>query len=310
MDKLAEYESFSKVAASGSFTAASKSLGISASAVSKHVRSLEERLGARLLNRTTRHVALTEEGRAFFERVQGLLHDVAEAEQAVGQQSALPRGKLRVGAPMDFGRSHLAEPIARFAQAHPQLTVDVEFADRFVDLIEEGFDVMVRIGMLADSSLVARRLAPCRHVLCASPVYLREHGVPPTPQHLAGHLKIEYAYSSERSWRFETPDGPVRLNVSARHRSNNGEMIRALAVAGQGIALLPTFIVHEELRAGRLQPLLADSLVADTAIYAVYPHRKHLSAKVRVFVDFLTSHCGPRPYWDEGLFMDGRPLAE
>ena len=213
MDKLSEYESFSQVAATGSFTAAARSLGLTPSAVSKHVRALEERLGTRLLNRTTRSVSLTESGRAFWERVQSLLTDVAEAEEAVGQQSAEPRGVLRLGAPMDFGRAHLIAPIARFVADHPRLSVDVEFADRFVDPIVEGYDVLVRIGALSDSGLVARRLAPCRHLLCASPAYLEARGTPRTPRDLSDHERIDYAYAAERSWTFETAEGPLKIRV-------------------------------------------------------------------------------------------------
>jgi DNA-binding transcriptional LysR family regulator len=309
VDRLSEYESFLRVSRTGSFTSAAADLGVSASAISKQVKSLEERLGVRLLNRTTRRVALTEEGRAFSERMESIVGDIAEAESAVTASASEPRGVLRVGAPMDFGRLHLAEPIARFAASHPRLEIEIELSDRFVDLVEEGLDVIVRIGELADSSLVSRRLAPCRRVICAAPGYLDRHGRPAQVEELGSHHRIGYAYETERSWLFESAEGPVRVDVPVAHRSNNGEITSAMVVAGLGIGLLPTFIISDELRAGRLETLLADQLTSVIPIHAVYPHRKHLSAKVRAFVDHLGSHCGATPYWDEGLdFGDAFPI--
>jgi len=301
MDKFSEFKTFLEVSREGSFSRAAETLGVTPSSVSKQVRALEDRLGARLMSRTTRRVSLTDAGRAFRERIEAVVQEVDEAEQAVAQLRAEPRGALRVGAPMDFGRAHLANAIARFAAAHNALEVEVEFADRFVDVVEEGFDVVVRIAALPDSSLVARRLAPCRRLVCASPAYLDAHGRPERPEDLLGHQRVAYAYEVERSWRFETPRGAKRVAVPVRHRSNNGEFTRELLLAGEGLSLLPTFLVAEDLRRGRLEAVLPDSLRADTLIHAVYPHRKHLSSKVRRFVDHLAAYFGPRPYWDEGL---------
>ena len=305
MDRLSEFETFLQVARSGSFTTTAADLGLSASAVSKQIKSLEDRLGVRLLNRTTRSVALTDEGRAFGERIESIVGDIAEAESAVTASVAEPRGVLRVGAPMDFGRLHLAEPIAEFAASQPRLEVEIDLSDRFVDMIEEGLDVVVRIGELADSSLVSRRIAPCRLVICAAPDYLNTAGRPRRIEDLGSHRRIGYAYESDRSWRFETAKGPVRIEVPIAHRSNNGEMTRAMLLAGLGIAQLPTFLVSDELRAGRLETVLADDLTSVVPIHAVYPHRKHLSAKVRAFVDHVVDHCGKTPYWDEGLDLAG-----
>lgn len=301
MSRYEELASFARVGEVGSFTAAAADLGLTASAVSKHVRALEERLGVRLLNRTTRRVALTEPGRAFHARVSAVLDELAEAEEALASLQDAPRGTLRVGVPMDFGRAHLAAPLATFAAAHPRLAVEIEFADRYVDVVEEGFDVVVRIGALEDSSLIARRIAPCRRVLCASPAYLRAHGSPAAPEQLGAHRRIGYAYERERTLRFDGRAGPERIAMPVRHRTNNGEMARQLVLADQGIALLPTFLVADDLRAGRLVALLRDRLRADIAIHAVYPHRRHLSAKVRLLVDHLLDACGAAPYWDEGL---------
>jgi DNA-binding transcriptional LysR family regulator len=303
LDKLSEFQAFIEVAQRGSFSRAAAALGVTPSAASKQVKALEERLGARLFNRTTRRVSLTDAGRAFRERIEGVLREVEEAEQAVAELQAEPRGVLRVGAPMDFGRGHLAEPIARFASRWDDLEVQVELSDRFVDVVEEGFDVVVRIGELAESSLVARRLAPCRRVICAAPGYLNQYGRPLRPADLGAHRRIGYTYETERSWHFEAEDGRAeRVRVPVSHSSNNGELTRQLLLAGEAIALLPTFLVADDLRAGRLELLLPEATRADTGIHALYPHRKHLSAKVRHFVDSLVAHCGPMPYWDEGLF--------
>lgn len=305
MDRLSEYESFLQVSHTGSFTTAAADLGLSASAISKQVKALEERLGVRLFNRTTRRVVLTEEGRAFSERMRSIVDDIADAESAVTASVSEPQGVLRVGAPMDFGRLHLAEPIARFAASLPRLEIEIELSDRFVDLIGEGLDVVIRIGELSDSSLVSRRLAPCRRVICAAPDYLDRRGRPEHVEQLGSHRRIGYVYEAERSWLFESADGPLRVDVPVGHRSNNGEMTRAMVVAGLGIALLPTFIVSDDLRAGRLEAILPDQLSSVIPIQAVYPHRKHLSARVRAFIDHLISHCGATPYWDRELEQGG-----
>jgi DNA-binding transcriptional LysR family regulator len=301
VDRFDEYGHFIRVAHAGSFTKAADEVGLTTSALSKHVKALEARLGVRLLNRTTRRVALTESGRAFLERAELIVGEVAEAESALADLDAQPRGVLRVGAPMDFGRLHLSRAIASFMAAQPELRIEIELTDRAVDLLEDGLDVVVRIGALRDSSLVARRLGPCRRVVCASPAYLDAQGRPEQINDLTGYQRIGYAYESERSWTFETSSGPVRINVPIGHKSNNGEVTRALLLEGLGIALLPTFLVAEDLRSGRLESVLAEELESVIPIHALYPHRKHLSAKVRVFVDHLVNHCGPQPYWDEGI---------
>ncbi len=305
MDRLSEYETFLEVTRQGSFSGAARQLGVTASAVSKQVKALEERLGARLFQRTTRRVALTDAGRAFSDRATEILHDVEEAESAVAAGQSEPRGVLRVGAPMDFGRLHLARSVADFAAQHPLVSMEVELVDRFVDLVDEGLDVVVRIADMPDSSLVSRRLAPCRRVLCASPGWLADHGRPAEPDALREHGRIAYAYEAERAWTFDTPDGDrLRVDPPVAHRSNNGELTCEMVAAGLGIALLPTFLAADAVRAGRIETLFADRLRSTLSIQAVYPHRRHLSAKVRAFVDHLASHCGPQPYWDDGLDLE------
>ncbi len=297
MSHLAEIETFVEVVEAGGFRAAATRLELTASAVSKRVRGLEERLGARLLNRTTRRVAPTDVGRALFERARAILSDLEDAEAAVAELQAEPRGPLRVGAPMDFGRRHLAEPLAAFAVAHPGVSLDVELTDRFVDVVGEGFDVVVRIGALPDSSLVARRLAPCRRVLVASPTYLAARGAPSCGAELAEHDVVGYALEAARSWVIDAEPHVL----PERHRADNGEMVRALVLAGRGLALLPTFLVGDDLRDGSLVEILRGRVDADLAIHVVTPHRKLLSTKVRLLLEHLRAPLGAEPPWDRGL---------
>jgi DNA-binding transcriptional LysR family regulator len=302
MDRLGELEAFAAVAENGGFTAAARTLGRTTSSVSKQIQSLEARLGVRLLHRTTRRVSLTEIGVAFRDRVNGVLNDLDEAETAVAQLHEEPRGTLRVSVPTDFGRLHLAETLARFAKQHADIRLEVDFSDRFVDVVEEGFDIVVRIANLADSTLVARRMGPCRRVLCAAPSYLEANGYPAHPSELRGHPVIGYAYEQTRPWRFHrTEEEGITVSVEPRHRANNGEMIRSMLVSGLGIALLPTFLIADDLQVGLLETLFMDQLEADTVIWAVTLHRKLLATKVRLLLDHLVSSCGENPPWDEEL---------
>ncbi|MCP5366513.1 MAG: LysR family transcriptional regulator [Hyphomicrobiales bacterium] len=290
---------FARVVEAGSFSRAAQDLGMSKSAVSKQVARLEDRLRARLLNRTTRRIGLTEVGTAFYERCARILTEVQEAEEAVSNLQAEPRGTLRVNAPMSFGIDHLAPCLPDFMARHPDLVVDITLNDRVVDLIDEGFDVGVRITRLPDSSLVARRLAPFRSVVCAAPDYWRRHPRPAHPADLAHHNCLIYTYmQSQNAFEFDGPDGPLRVRVDGTLRANNGDVLRNAAVGGLGVYIAPTFIVGEELVAGRLEAVLHDYTRSARSIYAVYPHNRHLSAKVRVFVDFLARRFGDDPYWD------------
>jgi DNA-binding transcriptional LysR family regulator len=245
-------------------------------------------------------------GRVYYERCVQVLSDLAEADAAVGAEQATPRGTLRLNAPMSFGTMHLAAAVADFSSQYPEVTVDMALNDRIVDLVEEGYDVAVRIGRLADSSLIARRLAPCRMVACAAPSYLARHGEPRVPSDLSSHNCLGYTYmASWDEWRFEDPGGPASVRVSGSLNSNNGEALAAAARRGLGIIVQPTFIVGEDLKAGRLVRLLADRQLYEPAISAVYPHARHLSAKVRSFVDFLVTRFGDRPQWDD--WLDEKP---
>ena len=301
MDRLAAIEAFVKVAETQSFSEAARRLRTSKSAVSRNVGALETELGARLFHRTTRSLTLTEAGQGYFERASRILGDLAEANLAVSQLQAAPRGRLRVNAPMSFGFLHLAPALPDFLALYPEVAVDLIMNDRFVDLVDEGFDVAVRIGALEDSSLIARRLAPIRRVICASPAYLRERGPPLAPEDLKTHdCLCNSNIAAAREWRFVGADGkPLSINVSGRFSANNGDALRIAALGGLGIVSLPSFFVGRDLRAGKLVTVLEDFIPRDIGLHAVYPHSRHLSPKVRAFVDFLADRFGPCPYWDQ-----------
>ena len=300
MDRLAAIEAFVRVAESGSFSQAAERLRSSKSVVSRQISALEAELGARLLHRTTRALTLTEAGRSYFERATRVLADLAEANASVGQLQAAPRGRLRVNAPMSFGFLHLAPAVPDFLNRYPDVALELTMNDRFVDLVEEGFDVAVRIGKLDDSSLVARKLAPMRRAVCAAPAYLEKRGVPASPDDLKAHECLCYSnLGLSQEWRFVRPDGaPWPVDVHGRLHANNGDALRAAALRGFGLAVLPSFLVGRDFQSGALVSVLERFMPQDSAAYAVYPHARHLSPKVRAFVDFLAERFGPDPYWD------------
>ncbi|MDR3440101.1 LysR family transcriptional regulator [Telmatospirillum sp.] len=300
MDRLDSMEAFVRVAESHSFSEAARRLQLSKSVISRQVSALETQLGARLFHRTTRSLSLTEVGQAYFERCSRILSEIEEANLSVSSLQSTPRGKLRVNAPMSFGILHLAPLLPGFLDRFPDIDIDMVMNDRFVSLVDEGFDVAVRIGKLEDSSLIARQLAPARKVVCASPAYLARHGTPQTPDDLLQHCCLTYSNrTSPEEWLFVAPDGHRwSVEVTGRLRVNNGDVLREAALGDAGVIIIPSFIVGRDLQAGTLVSLLADFVPQDLAIHAVYPHNRHLSPKVRAFVDFLIEHFGPRPYWD------------
>ena len=294
---------FAEVVAAGGFSAAAGRLNLSKSAVSRRVGELEERLGVRLLNRTTRRISLTEVGRAYHERCLRILSDIEETERAVTNLQLLPRGTLKLTAPVTFGIRHLAPAVAAFLDQHPDIEIDLDLNDRYVELVEEGYDLAVRIGRLRDSALVTRRLCTSRRAVVASPDYLARHGAPKVPDDLTGHACLHYTLAPAMDqWLFRTAPGSSELKsirTKARLRTNNGDLLREAAIAGNGIAVLPTFIIGDAVRAGKLEVLLADYEGPPGAVQAVYTANRHLSAKVRAFVDFLAARFGGTPYWDE-----------
>ena len=300
MDRMTAMAVFVEVVETASFSGAAKRLGLSKSSVSTHVSQLEEHLGAQLLHRTTRRLALTEVGRAFYERCAQIVGEVEEAELEARRSHAAPQGLLKVNAPVSFGQLQLAPAIAQFLGRHPKVRIEVTLDDRVVNTIEGGFDVTVRVAPpLADSSLIARRLAPNRVVVCGSPQYLARRGVPQRPGDLANHDCLVYTYLPSRdAWRFVGPNGHESVTVAGSVSANNGDVLRLAALRGVGLVQLPTFIVGPDLARGALEPVLVSYEDRSAAIWALYSPTRHLSAKVRAFVDFLAARFGPKPEWD------------
>ncbi|RXZ44376.1 LysR family transcriptional regulator [Crenobacter cavernae] len=299
MDVLNAMRVFQAVAELGSFAAASERLNLSKGLASKTVGALEDRLGVRLLNRTTRRLSLTEAGAGYLARVASIVDAVDEAEAAAGRENLEPSGTLRVAAPVSFGLRHLSGPFAEFRRAHPKVALDVQLNDRRVDLVEEGFDVALRISRaLPESSLVARALAPIRVALCASPEYLAARGVPQTLAELALHDCLRYSLSgAPDSWVFGAA-GEIKVPVGGGVTANNGDVLVDAARRGLGLIYQPTFLVGEDLAAGRLVPLLQDVPTPTYRLYALYPHRRYLPSKVRLLIEHLAAEFGDAPYWD------------
>lgn len=300
MDRLATMEAFARVAETQSFSEAARRLRSSKSLVSRHVAALEASLGVRLFHRTTRSLTLTEEGRGYHAQVTRILAEIEEANNSVSQTRVTPRGRLKVSAPMSFGTLHLAPAVPRFLARYSEVELDLHLNDRYVDLVDEGFDLGIRVGRLAESSMVARKLCAMRMILCASPDYLQAHGTPQTPTELIRHQCLCYSTNTFMpEWRLMQLDGtPWQVEIKGHLHANNGDVLRTAALAGAGIAFLPSFIVGNDLQASTLVSILADYVPADSAIHAVYPNSRHLSPKVRAFIDFLAEHIGPRPHWD------------
>ncbi len=295
MGRYLEMQTFVAVVDAGSFAGASDALGFSRAAVSRHVGQLETRLGVRLLHRTTRRLSLTEEGEIFYTRCRELLADVEEAESEISSRSGAVSGLLRVNVPVSFGIGHLAPLWGPFRDRHPKVRLDITHSDRVADLVEEGYDLAIRIAALPSSTLISRRLATTRVVPCASPAYLAGNGTPRHPGDLKGHAIIGYSYlASGDEWQFEGPDGPVSVKTQPCIRANSGDACRAAALAHQGIALQPTFLVGEDLADGKLVELMPEYRSPELGIYAVYPTRKHVAPKVRALIDFLVERLGGR----------------
>ena len=299
MDRFLEMQTFTAVVDAGSFVKAADTQNLSKAAVSRYVVDLETRLGVRLLHRTTRRLSLTEEGQVFYARSKALLAGLDEAEAEISSRSDLASGLLRISVPVTFGILHLAPLWGLFKAQHPKVTLDITLSDRVVDLLEDGYDLAIRIGTLESSSLVSRQLSSTRLVLCASPEYLAAHGAPEHPAELAQHAVIAYSYWSGRDeWRFDGPQGRVAVSTQPCIRTNIGDTCRAAALAHQGVILQPTFLVGRDLVAGTLVELMPQYRAGELGIYAVYPTRQHVSAKVRRLIDFLAAQLAGRgPAW-------------
>lgn len=295
-----DLEIFARVVTAGNMSAAGREMGLSPAVVSKRISHLEERLGARLFQRTTRQLTLTEAGQGFYDRVVNILAGIEEAEAYVTRRNTVPRGTLRVTIPTAFGRMHIAPYLGDFLAEYPDMRLDLELSDNFIDIVGEGFDAAIRIAELEDSSLVARKLAPSHRVICASPKYLERVGEPKSLADLSKHNCLTAA--AQEVWRLQGPEGPTSIRVAGNIRTNSTEVVRESVIAGLGIALRSTWDVGQELKSGRLQIILPQYHESPrVAVYAVYPCRQFIPAKLRVFIDFLSNLYGPEPYWDKGL---------
>jgi DNA-binding transcriptional LysR family regulator len=300
MDRLTSLGVFVSAVEEGSFAAAARRFGLSAAMAGKHVSALEAELNARLLQRTTRRLSLTDTGQTFYERCKRILEVFDEARREASDSQGTARGVLRVAAPVTFGAMHLGEVVARYIEDHPQVNVEVLLGDRYVDLIDAGVDAAIRIGRLEDPELVTRRLAPCRMVMCASPAYLKRHGTPRRPADLLHAQRLAFSEAvSAGDWtlfdarnRAHVIDGPCRM------AANNTQMLLAAALAGAGIAYGPTFVFGEHLRRGELVALLPAYRAAELTIQAIYPSARRIPLKVRRFVDYLAETFGDEPPWD------------
>ncbi len=300
MDRLRAFEIFVTVVSRGSFTRAADALKTSPANVTRYVNELETHLGTRLLNRSSRKISLTESGEALYERSKSILEEVEEAESLASSASVQPRGRLRVNAPLSFGILHLAPRWPRFLAKHPDVELDVALIDRVVDIVEEGYDLAIRISRTGSSTHVARKLATSRNIVCASPAYLKRRGRPRVPGDLGEHVCIGYSYSATADeWHFlDDQDRKHVVKVSCAMHTNNGDTARAAALAGGGVTWQPTFLIGDDLREGRLVALLPGYRMSDIDVLAVYASRRHLSAKVRVMVDFLAEEFKGTPPWD------------
>ena len=300
MSELQEMRAFARTVEAAGFSAAARELNLSPSAVSKLVSRLEDRLGARLLHRTTRRVNPTEEGRAFYHRCVAILSEIQQAEEAVSELRGRVRGTLRVAAVSAFGRAHLVPLLPEFMSRFPDLRVELQLRERSVDLVDEGLDVALQFSeTVSDESLVARKLFTNRRVVCAAPAYLERYGTPRVPEDLIDHNCLTHSsFVHFNDWEFTDRDGTRMLHVGGNFEANSASSLYCAVVAGLGIARLATFLVGRDVKAGRLVPLLTEYTHDQSSLLAVYPHRRHLSQKVRAFVDFVTENFTPVPPWE------------
>ncbi len=303
MDRLRAMEVFVEVVGKNGFGRAAEALGTSPANVTRIISDLEAHLGTRLLNRSSRKMSLTESGEALYERAKAIVEDVAEVEAIASSSSATARGLLRINAPLSFGVLHLAPLWPMFMARYPEVELEVALSDRVVDIVEEGFDLAVRISRSGSTTHAARKLATSKNICCASPSYLGRHGAPGVPADLKEHTCIGYRYSvTGDEWTFRDERGhPHPVKVRCSMHSNNGDTARAAALAGLGIIWQPTFLIGNDLRAGRLVPLLPGYHLPDIDVLAVYPSRRHLNSKVRVMIDFLAEQFGELPPWEADM---------
>ncbi|MDB5841032.1 MAG: hypothetical protein JWQ23_2984 [Herminiimonas sp.] len=301
MERVVEMMTFAKVVQMKSFSAAARELATSKSLISKQISALESSLGVRLLNRTTRSMSLTESGAAFYEHCARIAHAIEEAEQTVTQLQAAPRGVLKITTPVIFASLQLAPALQTFLKRYDQVQIDLDTTDRVVDLVEEGFDLAIRITGSPHPTMVARKIASVRWATCASPAYLKRHGTPRTPQELLQHQCLVYqgVPAPHSGWRYQVGGKHVTLPVSGRCRVNSSEVMLQMALNGMGIVLFPTYVLGAHLKKGRLVQILSDfEARSDSSLYATYMPTRYMQPKVRAFIDHLIEHFGPEPDWD------------
>ncbi len=302
MGQLEDMNIFIRIVEAGGISRAADQLGLAKSAVSRRLVDLEARLGVRLLNRTTRTSSLTDIGQSYYDRAIKVVDDVAELNTITTDANTSLEGTINLAAPLSFGLSHLSPAINDFVNQHPELTINIDFSDRQVDLIEEGFDLAFRIADLKDSSLIARKISPIKHMLCASPEYFNKYGAPESPDDLKNHLLLHYSISGTNTWKLTDKKGKqYTISVNAKMIANNGDFLKDMAIAGHGIVFSPTFISWQAIATGELVPILTDYKLLQLNAYAIYPKTRYLSQRTRLLIDFLVELFGDNPYWDQDI---------
>lgn len=300
MDKVMSMRVFSAVAKNSSFSDAARKLAISKAMASKHVQYLENSLGVRLFNRTTRKLNLTDVGGAYYEKVNHILAEIDETELSISQLNSEPKGLLKIMAQPSFGAFHLLRALSQYLKKYPDVTTEIDLSNRMPDLVEDGIDIALYVGELSDSSFVARKIATARRVVCASPNYLEQNGIPLNPDELQNHNCMVYEpRSHQNEWNFINNNEKLKVNISGDIKCNDGDALRIAAIQGCGIAQLPTYIVGLDIQAGRLNVLLEDYEPERLPVYAIYNHRKYLSAKIQTFIEFMYELYQPEAYWNE-----------
>ncbi|WP_428354335.1 LysR family transcriptional regulator [Methyloprofundus sp.] len=302
MGQLEDMQVFTRVVEAGGISRAAEQMGLAKSAVSRRLSELEARLGVRLINRTTRTSNLTETGRGFYERALKIIDDIAELNALTNDVNSSLAGTINLAVPLSFGLLHLAPAIDAFIKLHPELTINIDFSDRHKNLIEEGLDLAVRIADLKDSSLIARKLSPVKTLLCASPDYLKKQGRPESHEDLKQHQLLQYNLANSSGWQLTDQQGTQHhITLAGKINANNGDFLKDMAIAGHGIAMIPTFITWKALAMGELVPLLPDYSTPQLNVYAVYPQTRYLSQRARLLIDFLVQRFGVNPYWDQPI---------
>ena len=300
MDKLVSMRVFSAVAKNGSFSVAAKKLSISKAMVSKHIKSLENSLSVRLFNRTTRKLNLTDAGSSYYEKVNTILSEIDETESAISQLNSEPKGKLKVMAQPSFGAFHLSRALSLYLKKYTEVTVNLELSHRIPDLVEENIDLAFHVGELNDSMYVSRRIASARRVICASPEYIKKNGMPKKPEDLLNHNCLIYMPRNDMGkWEFLDKGKRKKIKVTGDIQCNSGDALRVASIQSRGITQLPTYMVGLDIQAGRLEAVLEDFEPEKQPIYAIYNHRKYVSAKIKTFIDFIYDLYQPEPYWNE-----------